>query len=131
MARVKQQAVLTTRLAQADDARFREMAVSQKLSQTELLRKAALFFMDNYERVKQEEMETVYSTQLRSSTNRICGLMAKVGLEVHTIVEFFRRMDGGDELIRDCMSVAAKRLDKGLDKEASRIKDQMKKVIES
>ena len=122
---------LWTRLAEPDMIRFRELALSQQLSYSELLRLAALHYMDNYEQAKKNEVEGVYAQQLKASTNRICGLMAKTGLEVHAILEFLRHMDGGPELVQECMSMAAKRLDKGLEKEAEKIKEQMKKVVDA
>ena len=131
MPKLDRKSLLTTRLAEPDMIRFRELAVSKHLSYSELVRMAVLFYMDNYDQAKKDEFEGVYSQQLKSSTNRICGLMAKVGIEVHTIIEFLRRMDGGDELVKDCMAIASKRLDKGLEKEAEKIKEQMKKVVDA
>lgn len=131
MANLDRKSLLTTRLAEPDLIRFRELAMSQKLSYSELMREAVLYYLDHYEQAKKDELESVYSKQRKADTNRICGLMAKVGIEVHTIIEFLRRMEGGDELVRDCMSVASKRLDKGLEREAEKIKEQMKKVIDA
>jgi hypothetical protein len=109
---------------------FRELAMSQKLSYSELLREAALYYMKNYKQAKLNEMESSYTKQRKADTNRICGLLGKTSLEVHAILEFLRRMDGGKELVQDCMSVAAKRLESSLDKQVEKIKDQMVKVVE-
>ena len=38
-------------------------------------------------------------------------------------------MDGGDELVKDAMSVAAKRLNKGLEKEEQKIREQMTNIV--
>jgi hypothetical protein len=131
MPKFDRKSLLTTRLAEPDMIRFRELAVSQHMSYSELVRSAVLFYMDNYDQAKKNEFESVYSQQLKSSTNRICGLMAKTGIEVHAIIEFLRRMEGGPELVQDCMAIASKRLDKGLEKEAEKIKEQMKKVVDA
>jgi thymidine phosphorylase len=109
--------------------RFRELALAQKKPYTELVRDALLFYMNHLEQAKKDEIESIYAQQLKASTNRICGLMAKTGIEVHAIIEFLRRMDGGPELVQDCLALASKRLDKGLEREAEKVKEQMKKVV--
>lgn len=130
MPKIDKKGLLTTRLSEPDLIRFRELALTQKKSYSEILREAALFYMTHLEQAKKDETESIYAQQLKSSTNRICGLMAKTGIEVHAILEFLRRMDGGPELVQDCLSVASKRLDKGLEREAERVKDKMANVIQ-
>lgn len=131
MPKLDRKSLLTTRLAEGDMVRFRELAIANKQTYSELLRDAVLFYMDHYDQAKRDEMESLYAQQLRSSTNRICGLMAKTGIEVHAIIEFLRRMDGGAELVQECLGLAAKRLDKGLEKEVQKVKETMVKVINS
>jgi hypothetical protein len=131
MPKLDRKSLLTTRLAETDIVRFRELALSQKVSYSELLREATLFYLDHYEQAKKSRLESVYAQQRKADTNRICAMLSKVGVEVRTIIEFLKRMEGGPELVQDCMSIAAKRLDKGFEKEAERIKTQMQEVIES
>ncbi len=57
--------------------------------------------------------------------------MARTGIEVHAIIEFLRRMDGGAELVQDCLAVASKRLDKGLEKETEKVSEKMKQQVVS
>ncbi len=121
--------VLLTRLSDEDMERFREIAAGRKVSHTELLREAARYYMASYDQAKMDDLEGVYAQQLRGSTNRICGLMAKTAIEVHAILEVMRRMDGGDELVKDAMSVASKRLSKGLEKEEQKVREQMARVV--
>lgn len=125
----KPQPQLVTRLAEPDLIRFRELALSQNMSYSELLRESVLFYMDNYEQAKSNRLESQYAQQLKSSTNRICGLMAKTGIEVRAIIEFLKQMEGGQELVQECISVAAKRMDQTLEKEAEKIKDKMEKFV--
>ena len=129
MPKLDRKSLLTTRLAEPDMIRFRELSLSQKKSYSEVVRDALLFYMDHYDQAKRNELEGVYAQQLKASTNRICGLMAKTGIEVHAIIEFLRRMDGGPELVQDCLALASKRLDKGLEMQAEKIKDKMAKVV--
>ncbi len=129
MPKLDRKSLLTTRLAEGDMVRFRELAIANKQSYSEVLRDAALFYMNHYDQAKRDDLESLYAQQLRSSTNRICGLMAKTGIEVHAIIEFLRRMDGGTELVQDCLALASKRLDKGLEKEAEKVKEQMVKIV--
>lgn len=131
MPKIDKKGLLTTRLAEPDLIRFRELALTQKKTYSEILREAALFYMDNLEQAKKNEIESIYAQQLKASTNRICGLMAKTGIEVHAVIEFLRRMDGGPELVQECLALASKRLDKGLEKEAEKVKEKMAKVVNS
>ena len=131
MSKLDRKSLLTTRLAEPDMIRFRELALAQKKPYTEIVRDALLFYMKHYDQAKANELEGVYAQQLKSSTNRICGLMAKTGIEVHAILEFLRRMEGGPELVQDCLSVASKRIDKAMEKEAEKVKESMKKVVDA
>jgi hypothetical protein len=129
MPKLDRKSLLTTRLAEPDLIRFRELTLSQKKSYSEVVRDALLFYMDHYDQAKRDELEGVYAQQLKASTNRICGLMAKTGIEVHAIIEFLRRMDGGPELVQECLALASKRLDKGLEMQAEKVKEKMAKVV--
>ena len=129
MPKLDRKNLLTTRLAEADMVRFRELALANRVTFSELLRDAALFYMDNYDQAKAEKVEGVYAQQLKGSTNRICGLMAKTAIEVHAILEVLRRVDGGDQLVQDALSVSSKRIGKGLEKEEERVREQMTKVV--
>ncbi len=129
MPKLDRKNLLTTRLAEADMVRFRELALANRVTFSELLRDAALFYMENYEMAKAEKVEGIYAQQLKSSTNRICGLMAKSAIEVHAILEVLRRVDGGEEMVKDALSVSSKRLNKGLEKEEQRVRDKMAKIV--
>jgi thymidine phosphorylase len=122
---------VATTLADSDMNKFREMAFAQEVSQSDLLRRALLFYMNQSEDAKRNEFESLYAQQMKASTNRICGLMARTGIEVHAIIEFLRRMDGGAELVQDCLAVASKRLDKGLEKETEKVSEKMKQQVVS
>lgn len=122
---------VSTRLSDADLVRFREMAQAQGLCTSDLFRRAVLFYMDQSENAKRDEFESLYTQQMKASTNRICGLMARTGIEVHAIIEFLRRMDGGTELVQECLAVASKRLDKGLEKETEKVSEKMKQQVMS
>lgn len=127
----KAQPQVFTRLTEPDMVRFRELAIAQNKKQADLVREAVLFYLDHYDQAKRDDLEGVYAQQLKASTNRICGLMAKTGIEVHAIIEFLRRMDGGPELVQECLALASKRLDKGLEKEAEKVKAKMANVVRS
>jgi len=120
---------ISTRLADADYVRFKEMALALGVPPTDLLRRAALFYMDQAENAKRDDLESLYTQQMKASTNRICGLMARTGIEVHAIIEFLRRMDGGAGLVQECLAVASKRLDKGLEKETAKVSEKMKHQV--
>ncbi len=129
MPKLDRKNLLTTRLSEADMVRFRELALANRVTFSELLRDAALFYMENYEQAKAEKVEGIYAQQLKASTNRICGLMAKSAIEVHAILEVMRQVDGGEQMVRDALSVSSKRLNKGLEKEEQRVRDKMAKIV--
>lgn len=131
MPKLERKTLLTTRLTEEDMVRFREVALANKVKQTELLREAVLFYLDHHDKAKKDELEGIYSQQLKASTNRICGLMAKTAIEVHAVLEVMRRVDGGDELVNDAMAIAAKRVNKGLEIQEQRARGQMAKLVRS
>jgi len=131
MPKLDRKSLLATRLSEKDIIRFRELAISQKLTHAELLREAVLYYLDHYDQAKRSELESVYAQQRRADTNRICAMLAKLGIEVQTIIEFLKRTEGGEDMVQDCISVAAKRLDKGLEKEVEKVKAQYQKIMDA
>ncbi|MBX9569400.1 MAG: hypothetical protein K2X77_10925 [Candidatus Obscuribacterales bacterium] len=131
---------VVTRLAPQDMERFRELALTKAISYSSLLRDAALYYLDHYNQQKVNEFEGIYAQQLRQliyefeekqakHTNRICALLAKNGIDGNAVKEFLARIDESGELMRECTSIAAKRLKTALAPDEQKVASSMSSNI--
>lgn len=79
---------IRTRLLESDMSRFREFVAKQDTNEASFARQALLFYMDALDRDELNRIESVYSQQVKSSTNRICALLSKVAMDVRAIYFF-------------------------------------------
>jgi len=129
----RREALLATRLLAKDMTRFQEVAKKQGLTGSQLLRTIVVDYLDRVDREEYSERlaeaEGLYAKQLKASTERICSLMAKIGIEVHGVVEFLAMVDGGEEAMAAALSKSSKRTEKGLENQIKRVKDKMSEAV--
>lgn len=101
---------LTTRLANVDLERFRALATKKSLQLSELLREAALHYLDYCQMEERQVIEGAYAQQLKASTNRICALLAKTAVGVETLTEFMSRLEDSEALLDECRAKATKKV---------------------
>ena len=126
MPKTRRSPQLVTRLASSDMRRFRELAVVRGTTHSALLREAALHYLTYSDTARVDELEGIYAQQLRlcmeiiisefkKGINRNCAMLAKLGIDTHAIYQFLGRIDDtSGDLMKECTSIAAKRLAKKL-----------------
>jgi hypothetical protein len=114
-------ATLQTRLAPSDHLQFIGFAKSKGQTQAELLREAALFYLDYSKGESDIRIEGAFANELgnstsrlitliEKSTNRICSLMAKTAISSEATNQFLMNMDNGAEIMERARQVASKRI---------------------
>jgi hypothetical protein len=97
-----------TRLAPRDYQRLKRLAQQCKVPVTQIVRDAVLEFLARSDQAHKDEIEGVYSKQLKGSTNRICSLLAKLAIDNRAVYLFLNEIDASGELMRSCRAQACK-----------------------
>jgi len=126
MPKTRRSPQLVTRLASPDMKRFREAALARGVTYSAFLREAALRQLAYTDSAHVDELEGIYAAQLKGCTelirldlkngiNRICAMLAKSSIDTHAIYQFLGRIDDtSGDLMKECTSIAAKRLSRKL-----------------
>ncbi|MBX9772203.1 MAG: hypothetical protein K2X29_12575 [Candidatus Obscuribacterales bacterium] len=67
---------------------------------------------DRYERRPVDQFEGIYAKSLRGHTDRMCGLLAKLGFDASSTYIYLARLD--PEAMRECRAQAVQRISKTL-----------------
>lgn len=122
-----QRPAIRTRVLPADEERFDQMARDLNLSRASLLREAMLYYMDAFEQGQLNQIEKVYAEQLAKSTNRICSLLAKMGVDVRTIYRVLAT--DAAETFEEQRSLASKQIVSALTPEEKAAMDAMARNV--
>lgn len=126
MPKTRRSPQLVTRLSAADMQKFREVAYARDTTQSGLVREAILYYLEHWEKQKVTDIEGIYAQQLKTVLNRLeeqqrartereCKLLAKIGIDIHSVYQFLAKVDdGAGDLMRECTGIAAKRLSRAM-----------------
>ncbi len=129
-----------TRFTKADTLRVKKHLENSGMTQADFLRKAVIEYMERLERDQEAAVidkvavslgEITKSNQeaMKASTDRTCAMLARVGIEVHALVEYFSVLEGGKEIMEECMAKSRKRIAKALDPGEKQVKDRMQAQV--
>lgn len=118
MSKLKRNPEIKTRLNTEDHQRFVRLVLAKNAPPARLVREALLEYLDRQEAETFIEAESIYAQQLKGSTNRICAMLYKTGLDARTLINFFSAIDPGQkELLGQCRISARKQLSMALSEE--------------
>ena len=129
---------LNVNLSSDDHRRLAEMAkelsTDQERTKTEVAREAIRWYLDHYEKIKEDKRQSEITQALNAMTNRICGMLARQGAEVGTLYELAWQ-NHVDNKIEGRFTGAANtvkaNMRKRLTEDERKIAESMKKVVES
>ena len=129
---------LNVNLSSDDHRRLAEMAkelsTDQERTKTEVAREAIRWYLDHYEKIKEDKRQSEITQALNAMTNRICGMLARQGAEIGTLYEL-AWLNHKDNRIEPRFTGAANtvkaNMRKRLTDDERRIAESMKKVVES
>lgn len=138
MPRAKTYTALSVALSSDDQRRLAEMAkelsAEQPRTKSDLAREAIRWYLDHYEKIKEDKQQSEITQALQAMTNRICGMLARQGAEIGTLYEL-AWLNHKDNKIEERFTAAANtvkaNMRKRLTDDERRIAESMKKVVES
>lgn len=99
-----------------------------------MAREAIRWYLDHYEKIKEDKRQSEITQALNAMTNRICGMLARQGAEIGTLYEL-AWLNHKDNKIEGRFTGAANtvkaNMRKRLTEDERRIAESMKKVVES
>jgi hypothetical protein len=112
---------IEVKLSRPDYFRFKTLAETKRVSQAELMREAALFFLNRFDNEVADKEQSVYAEEMgaartlllqaiEKSTNRMCALMAKTAISCEATNQFLLNMENGRELMEQARQIASKRI---------------------
>lgn len=129
---------LNVNLSSDDHRRLAEMAkelsTDQERTKTEVAREAIRWYLDHYEKIKEDKRQSEITQALNAMTNRICGMLARQGAEVGTLYELAwqNHVDNKIEArFTGAANTVKQNMRKRLTEDERRIAESMKKVVES
>jgi hypothetical protein len=129
---------LNVNLSSDDHRRLAEMAkelsTEHERTKTDLAREAIRWYLDHYEKIKEDNRQAELTKALNAMTNRICGMLARQGAEVGTLYELAWQ-NHVDNKIEGRFTSAANtvkaNMRKRLTEDERKLAESMKKVVES
>lgn len=125
----KRQPIITTRLAEKDQARFLEMCKLEGKTQTELARQAILEMLDRQEQGMAAEIKDKLADRLKKMVDRMAALLARNNLDIGIIYQIlWLRSDPEkrDKLWEVARKYAAARSSRALEQGDKELKEQIK-----
>ena len=129
---------INVNLSSDDHRRLEKMAKDlsseHPRTKTDLAREAIRWYMDHYDKIKEDKHQSEVTQALNAMTNRICGMLARQGAEIGTLYEL--AWDNHVEnKIEGRFTAAANRVKSNMRKRLTdderKIAESMKKVVES
>lgn len=138
MPRTKTYTSLSVALSSDDQRRLGEMAkelsIEHPRTKSELAREAIRWYLEHYDKIKEDKRQSEITQALNAMTNRICGMLARQGAEIGTLYELAWQ-NHVDNKIEPRFTAAANtvktNMRKRLTDDERRIAESMKKVVES
>jgi len=112
----------------------KELSIEHERTKTDVAREAIRWYLDHYEKIKEDKRQSEVTQALNAMTNRICGMLARQGAEVGTLYELAWQ-NHVDNKIEQRFTGAANtvkaNMRKRLTDDERKIAESMKKVVES
>ena len=127
MAKKAQTPLITTRLSGGDRQRFEETARRRGKTHTQLARESILFYLANEDKALLEKIESPLLAEIKKQSNRQCAMLAKVGIDLHTLVRYcFETLpEDHGELWTYCMDQAVHRMNRKSSPEETLVRDSL------
>lgn len=128
MPKTKRTPRIETRLAPEDFSNFDQLCRSEGKTRSEMAREALRWFMANYQRARQEKIETPLERRLRKMEDRIAALLVRNGLDIGTMYALmWSRTDEATRkaLFKEMRVRAIKRMKEQLTPEEQDLKKQL------
>ena len=130
MATVKRTPTIEIKLNQADFVRLEQICMSKKKTKTDVVRAATSWYLDNLDKLENEERESPVEKRIRKMEERIAALQARIAIDIGMIYHLiYRNMDTEtrDDIIAWAYNNSVNRLKKKLVGKSAEVKELMQK----
>ncbi len=79
--------IAQTRLSDEDFHRLIDLAKEKQQTQSDLTRQAIKWYLANHDKLRNDSANSELSLTLQNMTNRICGMLARQGVQLGTLFE--------------------------------------------
>lgn len=129
---------LSVNLSSDDQQRLekmtKELSTEHPRTKTDVAREAIRWYLDHYDKIKEDKRQSEITQALNAMTNRICGMLARQGAEIGTLYELAWE-NHQENKIEGRFTAAANRVKSNMRKRLTdderKIAESMKKVVES
>lgn len=114
-------------------AMAKELSGEHERTKTDVAREAIRWYLDHYEKIKEDDRQAEVTKALNAMTNRICGMLARQGAEIGTLYELAWQNHVENKIEARFTSAAntvKANMRKRLTEDERRIAESMKKVVE-
>jgi hypothetical protein len=129
---------LNVNLSSDDHQRLAEMAKALSgdtpRTKTDVAREAVRWYLDHYDKIKEDKRQSEITQALNAMTNRICGMLARQGAEIGTLYELAWQSHVENKVegrFTAAANTVKTNMRKRLTEDERRIAESMKKVVES
>lgn len=124
----KRSTVVHSRLSEVEHERFKAMAKSQNITESQLLRDAIRRYLDQADQQVLDYQESKVERRLKRMEDRLASLLARLGIDVGIVYQFLWNQSDPEtrgQLFNKCYKDSRNRLAGKLDK----IEDEFKELI--
>lgn len=129
MPKTKRTPQISTRLAPSVYADFDRLCRLEGKTKTETARKAITWYVENHEKLLNEEKDTVIEQRLKKMEDRMAGLIVKLGFEMCSMNHLFWTRTDPEvrrELFAECYAAGVKRFNRKLTESEEGVKERAK-----
>jgi metal-responsive CopG/Arc/MetJ family transcriptional regulator len=124
---------IETRLRREEYNKIEKLADEQKKSKSEVLREAALWYLDNQEQLKNQKRETEMVKATDAMADRICAMLARQGRLMATLFELtyvsMSQTKEGREAFEAALTKAKQKMAQKVEADEHDLVKKMKKVV--
>jgi ribosomal protein L4 len=124
-----------TKLSREDFKRVDELAKEDKVSKSELVRQAILWYLANREELKNEPRDSMITGSIEAMTNRVCAMLARQGRLIGTLFELtysnMAETKEGKAAFDAALTSAKQKMAKSVEKDERDLVEAMKRTVEA
>ncbi len=125
----KKSIFVQTRLSANDHERLKQLLGETGATQSDAVREAIRFYLDNYETLKTKQREDRVVAAINSMANRVCAMLNRQGTDIGTLYELTYQTMPNKDLFHACINKTKDRLRNRQTADERRMAERMKTVL--
>ncbi|NOJ26777.1 MAG: hypothetical protein DA330_02035 [Nitrososphaera sp.] len=118
-----------TRLSENDHSRLQQLIGETGATQSDAVREAIRFYLDNYETLKTRQREDRVVAAINAMANRVCAMLNRQGTDIGTLYELTYQTMPDKDMFQACINKTKERLRNRQTADERRMAERMKAVM--